>query len=321
LPPTDMVKRLSRTDHRLENFTKFLSIQGVLTEGLENLYANPLPFSSTIPMIDKNIVKFCRCLAMSLCLEKDVGRAFVGNTIDLGSAKLMSMDNFRYTARDEKLYIYDLSGKYIDLIIKREVEEIVLIDLDMREKRIDVAKGTRLRYAGVYALSVKMSNRDTLSLASSEPMVIEDIGRLMYNLYVPVARVMVVSRNRTHVQMFREALMYSNIVMVTGKQKNVQPLIEILDPIALSKPIDFIEGCVDLEIVNPTNILYNTIIKVYGYIDEIVIDELVRFKPKYNVIRMSMPMNSKAKIRLCISSSIPKRADLVSAFKEISQVF
>ncbi|MEM1915822.1 MAG: hypothetical protein QXW05_01105 [Ignisphaera sp.] len=321
MPPTDMVKKLSRTDHRVENFTKFLYIQGVLTEGLENLYANPLPFSSTVPMINEDIVKFYRCLAMSLCLERGEEKAYVGNTIDLGFVKLMSIDNFRYTTKDEKLYIYNLNDKYIDLIMKRKVEEIALIDLDMREKRIDIGKDAGHRYTSVYALSIKMNNRDVLSIAFSEPIIIESIGESMYRLYVPMARVMAISRNRTHVQMFREVLIYSNTVVVIGKQKNVQSLIEILDPIALSKPIDFIEGCVDLEMVNPINISYNTIIKVYGYIDEITVDDLVKFKPKYNIIRIALPRNSKAKIRLCISSSIPKRAELLSAFKEVSQVF
>lgn len=317
MPPTDLVKKLSRTDHLITKFEEFLHVQGIIDRNNEEmLYANPLPYSSTIfAPTENNLFKLYRCLAMSICFEKSGKESLTTNSINLTRFKLMSSDKFRYVADKNKIYLSNIVDNHIDIIARDNVNEITVIDLEMRKRKISHAYDD----LSGYVLSIKSS--ETLSIGSAEPMVIKRTGTSIFRLFIPFSKLVLISEEETVIKTFREILIYENMNIVKGIRRKELSLIEILDPLTIALPIDFDRGCVELEMINPYDISYNAIIKVYGYIDEIILDNLTRFKPRYNIVRIAVPMYHNAKIKLCVSTSIPNRYAIVSSLNEFLQIF
>lgn len=316
-----MMKKLSRSDHLINRFKEFLQTQGILGEGEEYVWLNPTPFSSLVPVADYvlNKVHFYHCLATSLCTAEFSDSIVKGSTVQLLDATIMSKAEILYTLKKDVLYVYDLANTIINVVLREKIARMRFLDINLRCRSTDILSTETQRYSGVYAVSF-FGNKPLLTIASTNPVTLELKGKHLVTLYIPNSEMIMMSNN-TYIQAFRSTYIQMNMIRLKGRIKNAQPLIEIIDPLTLTPSIEFSNRCVKILLLNPESISYNAMIKVYGYIDEIVIDNIVEFKPKYNIIRLALSRYSSTDVKLCVSTSIPKRSDMVLRLKGLGQLF
>jgi len=323
LPPTESMKKLSRSDHMLQDFASFLYIQGVLSNAEDFSLVNPLPYASIIPVLDANvgIINYYNCLPTSVCYLLQSVRAEASYSFNYGETSVVFKNKTICAPGAGSIHVLDLHDIHAEFYIKKDVGRIKILDASLTCK--SVAPDSRSEeLKGIYAMSVYSSttNRIVFSLASEEPVVLDFSGKSKINLYVPKSRLLIVS-SKPSTKLFRDVATYSWVAKVKGGIKNTQALIEVLDPITLAFPTLFSDGCVLLELRNPEKLDYNALIKVYGYIDELTIDEATSYKPRRSILRLALPAHGVAKIKLCISTYLPRRSDIVRRIKSAEQVF
>ncbi|MEM3979719.1 MAG: hypothetical protein QXM55_03280 [Ignisphaera sp.] len=319
MPPTDSMKKLSRSDLLSQKFSEFLRIQGILREGNEMFFANTLPFTSILPYISGDLTKLYHCMPLSLCLQSKNVNIENAYSTHISNAIISCREKLTYTMLGNDVYIYDVVNKVIGVFFGTKINRVKVLNTLFKCSTINLLDRISKLY-GVYSASFYDEKGVVLSVASAEPIVIDFINLQSMNIYVPKSALLLVSTNKLYTKLFRDVNVYSNIVSVKGSLRNTQALVEILDPISLVSAVDFDSGCVEIELINPENLDFNAIIKVYGYIDELTIDDLIKFKPVHNMVRIAMSMYSRSKLRLCISTYVPWRSDAFLRLKDFEQV-
>lgn len=318
MPPTDIMTILSRADHIIHGFIVFLKLQGIISEGEENVLLNPLPFTALVPMVD-NIsekIEFNHCFATSVCTTDSVDRISISDEISYNNIKILSTAKLMYTTKNGLLYIYSLNNAVMELIFRAKINNVKYLDKNFRSRSMSIRDIKK--YSQIYAISF-LSSENILSIASIEPFVLELNGKNIARLYMPRSNIVLVSDNKTYIQLLREIYIYKNIAKTKGSIKRVTSLVEVLDPITFATSMSFDKSCIDVYLLNSENLSYNAIVKVYGYIDEIIVDDMIRFKPRYSIIRLALPEYGATRVKLCISTYIPGRSKIVSLFQNSSQ--
>lgn len=313
------MKKLSRSDQLSQKFSEFLLIQGILREGNEVFLANTLPFTSVLPYVSDYSAELYYCMPLSLCLQS---RSInIGNTysIHLNNRAISCEEKLLYSQLGNDVYIYDLDNKVLEIFLNTNISKVKVLNTLFKCTTINLPDRVTKLY-GVYAVSFYDKNGLALSIASTEPIVIDFVSPLSVNIYVSKSKMLLASTTKFYAKLFRDAHVYSNIVGVKGSLRNMQALVEILDPISLVSAVNFDDGCVELELINPEDLDFNAIIKVFGYVDELIIDDLTKFKPTHSMIRIAMPMYAKSKLRLCISTYMPRRSDAFLRLRDFVQV-
>jgi hypothetical protein len=311
------MKKLSRSDQTIYKLRDFLIIQGIIRDGTEDVFLNTLPYTTIIPILYDNKVKLYYCMALSICVPSSEIPLESNYFIDFANSKISSMDRVSYTRTNSNVYVYDVFDKVINIVIRSRIKKAKILDTTLKNLDVDLSEGRK--FNGVYGVSLYSEKGLALTVTSSEPIIIEGASQKI-DVFVPKSRILIFSTT-IHTKMFRDVLVYEKLGVVKGTIKITQPLIEILDPIVLGIVEEVNRGCIDMVLINTENIDLNTIIKVYGYIDELSIDDLTKFKPRQSVIRIAMPSYSRSKVRLCVSISMPKRSDIFIKAKSFEQVF
>lgn len=314
MPPTDLVKKLSRSDHIVQEFKRFLEVQGVIRDGLEKVLSNPQPFSVLIPVINGGEVHNYKCFALSICRQEAKAKPSISEEIKFAEMKITSTSRVNHVTTNDTLYILDLNDVDLWLFFWRKVHEIKVLENTFRVRNINLVdvEGAD-KFSSIFGLSFKGHGFE-ISLASSDPFVLETRGSCV-RLRAPVSNILAISKGRTIVQLFRLVYVYKSLVELEGEVRMQQSIVEVVDPLTIAMTTGFEGGCVNMVLANPYPINFNTMIKAYGYIDEIAINGTSKFKPKHNIVRLSIPGFGRSEVRVCISTSIPKRADMMLRFK------
>lgn len=293
-------------------------MQGVLRDGNDDILVNISPHSSTIPITQDGKAKLYYCMALSVCMpstDMPVENDYVINYKNRVINSVSFLSRVGFSILGENLYLYDVVDNIVSIVMRNRVRRAKILNTTLKNIEIDIEdKNT---FSGVYGVSIIDEKGVALSIASSEPIVIE-LNNQKIEASIPRAQLMIIS-SKTHTKVFRDIIIYNSIGVVKGFYRTTQALIEILDPITLGFVEGLDNGCVDLLIINPENIDLNSIVKVYGYIDEILIDDTTKFKPRHNLLRIAMAALSKSKIRMCISTSMPMRSDMFLKLKSFVQ--
>ncbi len=281
--------------------------------------ANTLPFTSILPYVSDYSAELYYCMPLSLCLKSrsiNIENTYI---IHLNNKIISCKEKLMHSQLGNDVYIYDLDNKVLEIFLNTKISKAKILNTLFKCITINSPDRDTKLY-GVYAVSFYDKNGLALSIASTEPIIINFANPLSINVYVPKSKMLLASTTKPCAKMFRDIHVYSNIVSVKGLLRNMQALVEILDPISLVSVVNFDNGCVEMELINPEDLDFNAIIKVYGYIDELIIDDLTKFKPTHSIIRIAMPMHAKSKLRLCMSTYMPKRSDTFLRLRDFVQV-
>lgn len=300
------MKRLSRTDYLIPKLKDFLVTQGILREGNENVFLNTAPYTTQIPVPYGGNFKLFYCLALSICIPSQDVLPGYSNDIEFANSKILSRSSVNYVHLNRNLYIYRVFNEFLTILTRFKIEKVKILGVELNSLEIDAKECDSRR--GVYAIFLRGETGISLSIAFSEPVIV-DVMRQKIDIFIPKSDLIIISTT-VYTKVFRDVLVYKGLGEAMGKLRNTQPIAEILDPIVMGFVDDIDKGCIDMILTNPENIDLNSIIKVYGYIDELIVDDLAKFKPKQNIVRIAIPSYSKSRVRLCISTYIPKRYDM-----------
>ena len=292
MPPTDLMKILSRTDHTINSFLMFLKNMGFSGEqGSE--FVNLFPYTSNVIWGKEPLL----CLGMSICYSVD------GRVIEYNS-KSFNYDNFSFDFPVKNtVYCFDNlckicgNNNYIAIYSSRQLDALQVV----RAKPFALLKTDSTAVGEVSSviainivgekgasLSVVFKNPARISYLSRHHIIIEYYGDCVY---VSKESVMMAIR-----RLFIETAMYKSNMVIGGL--HYTPFMEVVDPYSILVPQNFHDRCIEMSLYNITNNAINSIIKVYGgRITKIQIDD-VEYEYRHNVIRVAMAPLSESQLRL-----------------------
>ena len=299
MPPTDLMKILSRADQLKKDFLIFLKMLGLereLYKGVLNIF----PYTTSI-IFDR--ISFY-CLGMSFCIDKKFN-------VTSYSSNIFYFNNFVIES-SRKLEFLCL-GNNDDMLCK-VLNAQGLINIYQKDglKNIFIVTGDSLK---LYKLSANtldhLHNIKALTVISNMGLALtiafDDLGKLVtvsrnyialehYGVYLYISSGSIVQAIR------RIAVEKSIIVLSNTSNRNSHvPIIEVVDTYTFSAPWFFKDNCVDMFTVNIIDEPVNTIIKVYrGFITKVGVNG-IEHEYKHRMIRVALAPYASTYLKLCLA--------------------
>ncbi len=306
MPPTELMKILSRADHIKKEFIEFLLNNNLALDiGNTHRYLNPLPYTLENVLLNLDGI-LLKCYGTSFCKEsiflKDVNVEQT-NRINTNSISLYANSRFYiYRPFSDSLRIARLpSGEKVAIIPISEITAIQIYG-EHSENIISYSAGenwTTLELRGIRA-AVISSGYNALSILFSSPVIIECPNKKVCKFYTSGENTLLFLPNEPIISLIRMHYL-SHFVIKSILTLNIEePLVEFLDYTTLSLPIAFNDNCIRLAIFNLLHKSINSIIKSYKYIAKIVLDGITEYNYRHSVVRIGLPPYSKAEFELCL---------------------
>jgi len=299
LPPTDLMKILSRADQLKKDFLIFLKMLGLereLYKGVLNIF----PYTTSI-IFDR--ISFY-CLGMSFCIDKKFN-------VTSYSSNIFYFNNFVIES-SRKLEFLCL-GNNDDMLCK-VLNAQGLINIYQKDglKNIFIVTGDSLK---LYKLSANtldhLHNIKALTVISNMGLALtiafDDLGKLVtvsrnyialehYGVYLYIS-------SESIVQAIRRIAVEKSIIVLsnTSNRNSHVPIIEVVDTYTFSAPWFFKDNCVDMFTVNIIDEPVNTIIKVYrGFITKVGVNG-IEHEYKHRMIRVALAPYASTYLKLCLA--------------------
>jgi hypothetical protein len=299
LPPTDLMKILSRADQLKKDFLIFLKMLGLereLYKGVLNIF----PYTTSI-IFDR--ISFY-CLGMSFCIDKKFN-------VTSYSSNIFYFNNFVIES-SRKLEFLCLGNN--DDILCKVLNAQGLINIYQKDglKNIFIVTGDSLK---LYKLSANtldhLHNIKALTVISNMGLALtiafDDLGKLVtvsrnyialehYGVYLYIS-------SESIVQAIRRIAVEKSIIVLsnTSNRNSHVPLIEVVDTYTFSAPWFFKDNCVDMFTVNIIDEPVNTIIKVYrGFITKVGVNG-IEHEYKHRMIRVALAPYASTYLKLCLA--------------------
>lgn len=299
MPPTDLMKILSRADQLKKDFLIFLKMLGLereLYKGVLNIF----PYTTSI-IFDR--ISFY-CLGMSFCIDKKFN-------VTSYSSNIFYFNNFVIES-SRKLEFLCL-GNNDDMLCK-VLNAQGLINIYQKDglKNIFIVTGDSLK---LYKLSANtldhLHNIKALTVISNMGLALtiafDDLGKLVtvsrnyialehYGVYLYIS-------SESIVQAIRRIAVEKSIIVLsnTSNRNSHVPIIEVVDTYTFSAPWFFKDNCVDMFTVNIIDEPVNTIIKVYrGFITKVGVNG-IEHEYKHRMIRVALAPYASTYLKLCLA--------------------
>uniref|UniRef100_A0A7J2U062 Uncharacterized protein n=1 Tax=Ignisphaera aggregans TaxID=334771 RepID=A0A7J2U062_9CREN len=299
MPPTDLMKILSRADQLKKDFLIFLKMLGLereLYKGVLNIF----PYTTSI--IFDRISLYC--LGMSFCIDKKFN-------VTSYSSNIFYFNNFVIES-SRKLEFLCL-GNNDDMLCKVQNAQ-GLINIYQKDglKNIFIVTGDSLK---LYKLSANtldhLHNIKALTVISNMGLALtiafDDLGKLVtvsrnyialehYGVYLYIS-------SESIVQAIRRIAVEKSIIVLsnTSNRNSHVPIIEVVDTYTFSAPWFFKDNCVDMFTVNIIDEPVNTIIKVYrGFITKVGVNG-IEHEYKHRMIRVALAPYASTYLKLCVA--------------------
>ncbi|MEM2221716.1 MAG: hypothetical protein QXK24_05675 [Ignisphaera sp.] len=307
MPPTELMKILSRADHIKKEFIKFLHDNNVVSNhGKEYGYLNPLPYTLDSFLLDlenKNV--FLKCFGTSFCFEnilEGVHKEYA-NRLNINGINLYFNNGFYiYSIPSDRLKMMRLLGdEEILALFPKDITSIQMYSDYDENVVLHSISGDRLHseLEGVRALAI-FSGYHTLSVVSSNLMTVRCPNRKVCLFYISGRNTILLSPSEPIINLVRRYHL-NHFIIASNFTLNIEtPLVEFLDFTTLSLPITFDSNCIRFAIFNPLHRVVNSIIKSYRYLTRIIIDDLTEYNYRHSIVRIGLPPNSSTKFEVCL---------------------
>jgi len=299
LPPTDLMKILSRTDQLKKDFVAFLKALSLERE-IQNGILNMFPYTTSI-IIDK---KPLQCLGMFSCVKEKF------NTHSLSSSTFRYNGFIMELPRNTELVcientnntlckVYNVQG-LVSIYHREGLRELIIITtspLRLQKlpanvfKEVRSVKAITVISSNGLALTVSFDDLSRLVSLSRNHIMLEHYGHHMY------------ISNEIITQSVRRAIVEKHIIMLGASinECHSTPLIETLDNYTLLFPWMFERNCVSMLAINITSEALNAIVKVYkGLITRVVVNE-VEHVYRHRIIRFALAPHAISYTKLCLT--------------------
>lgn len=306
MPPTELMKILSRADHIKKEFIDFLLNNNLASDvGDGHRYLNPLPYTLENILLNLDNI-LLKCYGVSFCEEStslknvDVGYA---NHININNINIYAGNKFHiYRPSPERLKIIQLlEGEEVTIIPINEITTIQIYDEYNENITSYLAErnwvASELRSVRVALIS---SGYNVLSILFYNPVVIECPNRKVCKFYTSSGNTLLLLPNESIISLIRMYYISRFITKSILKLNIEASLIEFLDYTTLSLPIAFNDNCIHLAIFNLLHRSVSSIVKSYKYIAKIVFDDITEYNYRHSVIRIGLSPYSKAEFKLCL---------------------
>lgn len=302
MPPTELMKILSRADHIKKEFMEFLHNINILEYHEKHQYLNPLPYSLNDVIVKQSLLK---CFGMSFCREntsEGIYRRKI-NRYTIENIHLYSNDDFYiYSSSTNKMGIISvLKNKKLTILFPKEISMLQIYkDHDENISFYIIDRfWHNLEFKNVRALSIA-SNRIAITIAFADLVDIECPNRRVCMFYSPSKNIILFSSNETIVNLIRKYHL-TQFIIESDLNLNIDtPLIEILDYTTFALPIAFNNSCIQFIIFNPLYRSTTSIIKSYRYVTKIIIDDITEYNYKHNIVRIGLAPYSNASFEICL---------------------
>jgi len=298
LPPTDLMKILSRTDRLIYLFQNYLKNAGFSTEQGNDII-NPFPYTCKLVLGEKPLI----CLGLSICFSTNerTTKYFLNNFkyngfwfITPGKGSVSCIDDVCKACT---------ANNYVSIYSKNCIENVHIIK-DSPLEMLNISKIEKNEIPSVLAVNLETFAKSSLTLAFMEParikylsfhhMILEYYGNCFYISKEPLIhsiRRILVEKHIFNSQLSLSKLQYS-------------PLVEVLDPYSIVIPQNFNDKCIEMLSLNITSNAINTIIRVYSSrVTKVYLDD-VEYDYKHNVVRVALEPLTKVVIKLCLYPKI-----------------
>lgn len=304
MPPTELMKILSRADQIKKEFIEFLSNNNIISDNGEKqlYYLNPLPHTLETFLANSNNI-LLKCYGASSCREDAVleGRCIEhSSNLTIDNANLYT-DNplCIYRPSSDRLRIVNLTrNREIVILFTRDVSSIHMYsDCSENIASYSTIEGLDFRNIRVAAIS---SGYTTLSLLFYDPVVIKCPNKRLCVVYTPTRNSILLLLNEPAIGLVRRHYLNQFLVRTSTTLNIETPLIEVLDYTTLSLPISFSGSCTRLAIFNLLHRSTNSIVKSYRRITKLVFNGMTEYSYRHSIVRVGLPPHGVAELELCI---------------------
>jgi len=297
LPPTDVMKTLSRADQRIsyDRFVVSLNIGRYIDE--ERIY-NILPYTMNI-LLNGEIYN---CLGMNICIKNSITPIILYRdnvAIENIVITLRTTSKICYDKIDSVLYLFNNN---ISMISKNDIKMITILkedySVDEYMHRID----NKLSEKRVIGITLYYESGYTISISSINPFSFECFNRRVCEAeQIHVDPLFLVSK-KPLVFLMRKLLVRNNLKKMNIEIKFLKPIIEFLDMATLINSIEFYENYIRIRITNIMSRPINSVLRSWIPITKVVVDEVAEYSNRYGIIRIALPAYGSALIDLYLSN-------------------
>ena len=306
MPPTDLMKILSRADQLKKDFLMFLKELGFIKE-IRGGILNVFPHTTSI-IIGRDLL---RCLGMSFCIDEKRG-------ITSFSSNMLYHNSFviEFPRKAELVCLESNSGVLCKVhntlgtfsVYQREgLRNLIIATANLlKTQRLAPSASEKLRSTtcGIKAFTAVSSSGLALTIA------FDDLGELItlgknYMELEHYGNYMYVSSEGV-VPAIRRAIVEKSVIVLNTSinQCMREPLIEVVDNYTLLVPWALEGNCINMVSLNFIDEAVNTAIKIYkGFITKVSVDG-VEHEYRHRMIRIALAPYASAYVKLCLASDL-----------------
>ncbi len=297
MPPTDMMKILSRSDQKIsyDRFVELLNMGKYVNE--KRIY-NILPYTMNI-LLNEEIYK---CLGMNICIKTNITPIVMySDTVSIENVTitLKTLSKICYDKIDSVLYLFNNN---INIISKNNIKVITILKEDYSVYEYMYRIDDELDEKKVIGVTLYYESGDTIAISSINPFSFECFNRRVCEVeQIHIDPLFLVSR-KPLVFLMRKLLVRSNLKKMDIEIKFLRPLMEFLDIATLINFIEFYEGYIRMKITNVISRPINSVLRSWIPITKVILDRITEYSNRYGIIRVALPAYESALIDLYFSS-------------------
>ena len=306
------MKTLPRSDFTLNEYVNFLKLLGIARSSMNSsAYVFAVPYS--LPLTIGNDILICYASTTCKRIHR-ISNATSTLSISFKNMKIYSdrrMNVIPYKISEHIELLPRSSQSLIALFIK-DIERIQILKEDLSKYFIEELQAPNSA-SNVHSIMFVDITGNSYSLAFSNPVYLHVHNKRVIEFSITKQSSIVVSERGNLITAYRLILARKFIGTTSNLEIEKEPLLEYLDYLTLAFPVKIRDNCITYKVFNPYDRAVNAVIKVYGYIDTIHIDNVTEYNYKHSVIRLALDPREYSEIELCISSKAPRISYLKKA--------
>ncbi len=301
MPPTDMMKTLSRADQKVSYIKFVISLNIGRYIDKQKIY-NVLPYTVSILLHDE----IYKCLGMNLC-EKDNIAPMISYHDNI------SMENTVIAFRGESKICYDrkdavlyLFNNDMNIISKNDLKTVTILKDDYSVSEYLYRIDDKLSEKRVIGVTLYYGTGNTLSISSMNPFSFECLNRrLCIAEQIHVDPMFLLSR-RSLISLIRKLLVRNSIEEINLEMKLRKPIMEFLDMTTLINSMEFYEDHIRMKVKNVMSRPMNSVLRSWIPITRVILDETIEYSNKYGIIRLALPAYESALMDIYFNPFVPR---------------